>query len=75
MPDQTLYGNGEDCPACALRRDELRESAAFDQVVSCNFCGWTGRVGRAVAAIVREAVNWAADHYWPEREARWSKGK
>lgn len=75
MPDPTLHGNGEDCPACVLRRDELRESAAMDQVVSCNFCGGSGRVGRAVADIIREAVEWAAKHYWPEHEARWRKSK
>jgi hypothetical protein len=72
MVDITLHGNGEDCPACALRRDYLRAAGAMDQVVSCNFCGGTGRVGRAVAEIVREAVTWARDHYWPERDARWA---
>lgn len=71
MPDVSLHGNGEDCPACALRRDDLREAGAMDQVVSCNFCGGTGRVGRAVCEIIREAVEWAAANYWPERDARW----
>jgi len=71
MPDVTLHGNGQDCPACALRRDDLRAAAAMDQVVECNFCGGSGRVGRAVADIIREAVEWAAVNYWPEREARW----
>lgn len=70
MPDASLHGNGEDCPACALRRDELRATAAVDQSVSGNFCGGTGRVGRAVADIIREACEWAVQHYWPEREAR-----
>lgn len=70
-PDAALHGNGVDCPACALRRDDLRAAAAMNQSVECNFCGGTGRVGRAVAEIVREACEWAADHYWPEREARW----
>lgn len=68
MPDPTLHGNGEDCPACALRRDELRAAAAVDQVVPCNFCGGTGR---AVVEIIREAVAWAGEHYWPACEARW----
>lgn len=75
MADKTLHGNGEDCPACALRRDGLREAAAMDQVVSCNFCGGSGKVGRAVVEIIREAVEWAAVHYWPEREARWQQLK
>lgn len=71
MADPTLHGNGDDCPACALRRDELRAAAAVDQLVPCNFCGGTGRVGRAVVEIIREAVAWAAEHYWPSCEARW----
>lgn len=75
MADKTLHGNGEDCPACALRRDDLREAGAMDQVVSCNFCGGSGRVGIALAEIIREAVGWAANHYWPERDARWRPTK
>ncbi|MAU44372.1 MAG: hypothetical protein CMP09_05970 [Yangia sp.] len=71
MADASLHGNGEKCPACELRRDPLREAAELDQAVECNFCGGTGRVGRAVAEIIREAVQWAAANYWPEREARW----
>ena len=74
MPDMNLHGNGENCPACALRRDELRQSAALDQVVACNFCGGTGRVGRAVEDIIREDVKWAAEFYWPDRERRGSGG-
>ncbi|APX88663.1 hypothetical protein BV394_02055 [Brevirhabdus pacifica] len=73
MPDVSLHGNGEDCPACALRREGLREVKAMKQAVSCNFCGGTGRVGRAVREIIREAVEWAAENYWPEREARWQQ--
>lgn len=45
----------------------------MDQVVDCNFCGGSGRVGRAVAEIIREAVEWARVHYWPERIERWKK--
>lgn len=73
MPDITLHGNGEDCPACALRRDDLRAAGAMDQVVPCNFCGGTGRVGRAVAEIIREACAWAVENYWPAREEAWRK--
>lgn len=71
MPDITLHGNGDNCPACELRRDELRAAASMDQAVSCNFCGGTGRVGRAVVEIVREACEWARREYWPAREAAW----
>jgi hypothetical protein len=72
MVDKTLHGNGEDCPACNLRRDELRAQHAMDQAVPCNFCGGTGRVGIAVVDIIREAVSWAAKNYWPDREASWA---
>ena len=72
MRDPTLHGNGDNCPACELRRDELRAAAAMDQVVPCNFCGGTGRVGRAVAEIIREACLWARENYWPAREAAWA---
>lgn len=72
IPDPGLHGNGEDCPACALRRDELRADRAMAQEVPYNFCGGTGRVGRAVAEIVREAVEWARAVYWPAAEARWA---
>lgn len=73
MADPALSGNGTDCPACALRRDDLRAAKELDQVVDCNFRGGSGRVGRAVADIIQEAVNWAAKHYWPAREADFSK--
>lgn len=68
MPDKTLHGNGVNCPACELRRDPLREERAMDQAVACNFCGGSGRVGKAVAEIIREACEWAKAHYWPERD-------
>jgi hypothetical protein len=68
-PDAGLHGNGEDCPACALRRDQLREVRAMDQGVPCNFCGGSGRVGRAVHAIIAEAVAWARTEDWPARDA------
>lgn len=72
MASASLHGNGADCPACALRRDELREARAVDQSVPCNFCGGSGRVGTAVEQIIREACEWAAENYWPQREAAWA---
>lgn len=76
MPDPRLHGNGEDCPACALRRDQLAAEQALrpddglaPQPIPCNFCGGSGRVGKAVAEIIREACEWAAAHYWPKRGA------
>lgn len=57
------------------RRDELRAAQAINQVVPCNFCGGTGRVGRAVTAIIAEAVEWARREYWPQRLARWAESE
>lgn len=73
MADMTLHGNGENCPACELRRGPQRSDRAMNQSVECNFCGGSGRVGRAVADIIREAVVWAKEHYWPEREKAYAK--
>jgi len=53
--------------------DDLRAAGAMDKVVPCNFCGGTGRVGRAVAEIIREACAWAVENYWPAREKAWAK--
>lgn len=73
MADIALKGNGEDCPACELRRLALiNEIFIGGRPVPCNFCGGSGRVGRALADIIREAVTWAASNYWPERERRWA---
>lgn len=71
MPDASLHGNGDDCPACALRRDELRAAGAMDQTVDCNLCGGLGRIPRDPGEIVRLSAEWARRHYWPAREAAW----
>ena len=72
MVDIALKGNGEDCPACELRRAALVDDVFTNgRPVPCNFCGGSGRVGRAVVEIIREAVAWAAANYWPDRERRW----
>ena len=73
MPDIGLHGNGVPCPACELRREALIEGRAMNQSVECNFCGGVGRVGRAVEAIIREACEWAAANYWPQKEAEWAR--
>lgn len=65
MPDATLHGNGDDCPACALQREEdpwRREK------YRCNRCNGTGRLPRSAAQIVAAEVAWARAHYWPERD-------
>lgn len=71
MADPTLHGNGDRCPACALRR---ASRSPWDSArVVCNACGGTGRQARSDAEIVAAHVDWARAHYWPEREARWAR--
>jgi hypothetical protein len=72
MPDKALKGNGVDCPACELQREAAINKLSMERSVPCNFCAGTGRVGIAVSAIILEAVTWAAENYWPERERRWA---
>lgn len=85
MTDHTLHGNGEPCPACALRRDEwLAGCGAVDDFggptrdprhvhFDCQLCDGSGIVPLADAEIIARAVAWAAVHYWPARIARWAK--
>jgi hypothetical protein len=72
MADKALKGNGVDCPACELQREAALNQLSMERSVPCNFCGGSGRVGSSVSDIIREAVTWAAEHYWPERERRWA---
>jgi hypothetical protein len=72
MADKALKGNGVDCPACELQREAAIDQASMERSVPCNFCAGTGRVGIAVSAIILEAVTWAAENYWPERERLWA---
>ncbi len=67
MPDATLHGNGENCPACALRREN---DPWQTECHPCNFCQSTGRVPFTEARIVADAVAWAKDHYWRHFDER-----
>lgn len=53
MPDATLHGNGEECPACALQREALDtdHSLMIRPTIPCNLCGAVGRVARTPEAI------------------------
>lgn len=67
MPDFTLHGNGEDCPACELRRAAL---GGREIDVPCNNCGGVGRVALPAAEIVADACAWARAHHWPAFDRR-----
>ena len=70
MADPTLDGNGEPCPACALRRQDEDTTAVLRPAVPCNHCGGIARVALPIEQIVAAHVAWARAHYWPEFERR-----
>ena len=72
MANKSLHGNVEDCPACALRREEFDKSSLNQPVVPCNLCGSTMRIALDDRGIVDRSVRWAREHYWPQRLARWA---
>lgn len=65
MPDPTLHGNGDDCPACTLRREQM--GLADAKGVGCNQCDGTGRIPRSTERIIADHVAWAQAYYWPVR--------
>ena len=68
MPDPTLHGNGDNCEACALQREESQATRTFYRTgFQCNRCGGTGRIPRDTARIVADHVEEARKHYWPTR--------
>lgn len=67
MGDPTLHGNGEPCPACALRREADPWQAKEHP---CNLCGGTGRIAWTVPDIIARHVAWAREHHWPEFDRR-----
>ena len=70
MADPTLHGNGEPCPACALRREGEDTTAVLRPEVPCNACGGTGRAGFTDEMIIAAAAAWAREHYWPAFDRR-----
>lgn len=69
MPDPALHGNGEDCPACALRREGHDPAAVLRPAVACNLCGGVGRIAIPTAEIIaRQCAE--ARAYWAAFDAR-----
>ncbi len=67
MADPALHGNGEDCPACSLRRaDDPWQRRGYDW----NRCGGSGRLTFPIEDIVAAHVADARAHYWPQFDQR-----
>lgn len=70
MPDPTLHGNCEPCPACELRREMIDTAAILRPVIQCQVCNGTGLLALPTAEIVRRTCEEARRIYWPQFEAR-----
>lgn len=72
LPDVTLHGNHDTCPACELRREVQDKAPICRAAVPCNVCGGTGFLKLTVAEIVRRTCEEARRLYWPVVYARWA---
>lgn len=71
MPNMYLCGNGTNCPACALRREQQGGRLRFHRhKVHCNQCGGTGRIPKPIAQIVAEQVAEARKFHWKLEDAK-----
>lgn len=70
MPDPTLHGNHDPCPACELRRQVVDTGAITRPEVPCNVCQGVGFLPLSDAEIVRRTVEEARRIYWPQFERR-----
>ena len=75
MPDFTLHGNHDPCPACELQREAIFAAAGgpvsiyFGQV-PCNACKGTGMIKLSASEIVARMAKEARASYWPEFDRR-----
>lgn len=56
MPDPTLHGNNDPCPACELRREQVDTSRIDRPEVACQLCDGRGFLPLSAAEIVRRTV-------------------
>ncbi|KIC42213.1 hypothetical protein RA27_02115 [Ruegeria sp. ANG-R] len=69
MPDPSLHGNGEDCPACALRREADRDRTVYGSArLDCNNCHGTGRIAYTVRQVYEIQLAEARKHYWSQKQ-------
>lgn len=70
MPNETLYGNHDPCPACELQRQE-QDLTAFDRVtIRCQLCQGTGWIALSAREIVARTDAEACRIYWPVFDER-----
>lgn len=75
MPDFTLHGNHDPCPACELRREAIFAEAGRRVpipfgMVECNHCGGTGFIALTAAEITRRTAAEACRVHWPAFDER-----
>jgi len=66
IADPRLTENSDPCPACELQREAQDKTKFFRPPISCNVCKGKGYLTVSDAALVRRAVAWAREHYWPK---------
>jgi hypothetical protein len=68
VPDPTLHGNHDPCPACQLRREAEDTTRLNRPLIPCNTCAGLGFIPLSAAEIVRRTVAEARLTYWPQFE-------
>lgn len=69
MPDASLHGNHDPCPACELRREAEDAALVLRPEVPCNVCNGLGFLPLPEAEIVRRTCEEARSIYWPNWSA------
>lgn len=75
MPDPTLCGNHDPCPACQLRREAEDTTPIRRPSIPCNTCAGVGFIPLSAAEIISRTVAEARQTYWPQFEQRIAQHK
>lgn len=75
MPDPTLHGNHDPCPACELRREGQDCGPISRPLIPCNTCAGLGFIPLSAAEIVQRTTTEARRFYWPKFEQRIAQSK
>lgn len=74
MPDPSLHGNHDDCPACEMRREVQHTGPILRDAIPCNVCGGSGHIALSAVEIVRRTCEEARRIYWPDFYRRTGTG-